>query len=1105
MGNQKSEKSNNKNFSLKNSNEGRFSVVVTLGGLLNKGNFFLIIISATLFFLILSIENFSLEVFRDIYLRNYLVKWFFDYGWLVVLMCLLACGYLYLTIDPIKIIRIQKLRERKSYLYYVFWGVFYAVLALTIKDFFGNSVLFSVNTFFLFFLIVFYIIYLSFIEKPYLLSPSFGPDTASIDDDFLGFKSPAKAVASEIISVEECINVFCLCGGLGSGKSSFLRMIVESMSDKDNFLYTYISLTETNEAKDFSRLFNERWFNTIADRYPKINTNILIPVLDSVFRDFNGGILSKMFSIIGIANKPIVDHSKVRKDVLCKFGGIYDFKERYWIIVIDEFERAIPEEMYRVVEVIERFKNINTVLPIRLIFIIPFAPEVMRGLENNFSDNAYIFQTANFLNDNKTITKRLQVPFEDLDCKQIYVINELKRIFGTEGIDSLNISGLDAGKGFFTILERLMGRTPRFIKRCLGNIEAKKNVLDSQKIKYYTPTQVITLGYLITDTKYLFLLDFIKSNISLVVNDYKSEERKPGSHSTVQSWIMDSCDCDVTPADSELLGCLSKCFDSYLQFENYDVFEMSKTLDSPENLRNCFSEIDKPSYYEELLSFADLVTKNPKRFKGIEEDDFIRLIKFLLRTNSSLLNNPLLVADFERRLRLESSDQVFDLLLEFVKRGIVPGVNHLSLLDYFISDFKNRKPFIVDLIRELVSKDPLLINEEQFISAFKDFYNAYRDSNSFDLDEALYDIIAGNLVNFLTNLEEESFYFYKNMVVNNKRTDIGFALLDSINMRDSTYISTKDSIFWNNLIELLYEMNLSYYQQDEIDKLLDLIGSADIFNDKNIPQLFNFLKRLIFSRYFQIFSEHIKDLILSYGSAFYSRSGKKCDSALLVYNFLKVCFYGEKVNADMGYAMLEDFMKSLENISHTFDIKRLFSIFVMILECDNVDFDYKYKILTLFNSSIFYKNTSNQKKLWVRLIDTYYRVFEDTYGEKENIIYKSPKALLMLRDYLDPFDERTVGIVRKIAERGLGGQSGYIKLYLDAYKVNVKDLIGSPHGVEKIGDKYMKIIMPFDRLKEIYRERFGKDIVSVNYDSVSDSIKNDTELVRYQIRKYIQS
>ncbi len=47
----------------------------------------------------------------------------------------------------------------------------------------------------------------------------------------------------------------------------------------------------------------------------------------------------------------------VSKNVAQLFGNIPKIKENLWVIVIDEIERAQLDEIYRVVEIIERFKN----------------------------------------------------------------------------------------------------------------------------------------------------------------------------------------------------------------------------------------------------------------------------------------------------------------------------------------------------------------------------------------------------------------------------------------------------------------------------------------------------------------------------------------------------------------------------------------------------------------------------------------------------------------------------------------------------------------------------------------------------------------------------
>ncbi|MDD4409539.1 MAG: P-loop NTPase fold protein [Candidatus Pacebacteria bacterium] len=1022
-----------------------------------------------------------------------------------MLICITLLGYFYFSIDPIRVIRTQKLRERKSYIYYLFWGLFSAVLVLTIRAFFWDSLLFGVNIILLLFLIISYAVYLTIIRKISLVKLYFGPDTTSINDDFLGFKEPAKSAALEIIKTEADINIVCICGRIGSGKSSFLSMIVESIPDKNSFLYTYISLTETNEAKDFSKLFNERWFDTIASRYPKININILIPMLDSVFRDFNGGVFNKLFSTIGSSDRPIIDKDGVEKDVLCKFGGVYDFREKHWIIVIDELERAKPGEMYRVVEVIERFKNMSfSHFPIKLIFIIPFDPEMIGKLRSELPGNSSIFQTSYFLNDNKTINRRLQVPFGDNEGKDEYLTKELGRIFGDTAIDILKKRSqpIVNGDGFGYIFNELIMQTPRFIKRCIENIETKKNILDRLEIRYYTPTQIIALGYIITNTKYLFLFDFIRNNIDRIIRDYVSTKRSPGEYESVKIWIEANYPTNKKEWENsfKLIRCLSKSFDYYLRSDNYDIFEMSKSLDSPENLKNCLSEINKISYYQKLLFFANLSIKDSRRFKEVKNIDFIELVKFLLRTNSDLLKNPIFIVDFERRLRLEDNYEIFNLLIEFINEGGVLVINYLPILAYYISDFNGKKLLIVELMKALIGKDSTIIVNEQFIVLFKTFFEKYKKSKSFDLDDTLYDIINNNFIYFLAQLGEESFIIYKRIILNKKDIEIGLSLLEKINSREDIYLFTQEKRFWNEVIKLLYGLDFSYYDENNISRLLDLMGSADIFNDVNIPQQFNFLNKLIFSKYFVFYSERIRELIIHYSSAFKLRPKERCDPALLIDSFLKVCFHGEKLNIEMGYNMLKDFMDYLSNLWNIFDVERVISIFIMVIESDNVDFDHKHEVLNLLNSS-YYEKTIDYRSLWVNLVNSYYRVFEDNYIKNKRVIYENSQALLILRDYLDPFDEKILANVRGVAERGLENYHNYIAYYWKVYKLDIPGVIPDNLNIKEIEERYARIIMPFNKLMEISKKiKINTDPYAKRLILLDDSdLSRDDSLIRYKM------
>lgn len=254
----------------------------------------------------------------------------------------------------------------------------------------------------------------------------FAPESAGIDHDRLDYARSAKLAAERLDSLKNPVNVVALYGDMGTGKSSFTRMMVESL-DPEKTLYTYISLTETNEASDFSKLFSERWSSTIRNRYPK-----LLPVdysakslLQEVLRESkNGGRFAHLISFLpslGILKTRMFVHDKffkpndeyVSQAVSSYFEHIGEFEEEKWVFVIDEIERAKLSEIYRTIEVLERLKYLGRRgFPIRLIFILNISRKDLQGrLNGSSSDDPHAVLIKDFLFHNpKNITLSLFVP-----------------------------------------------------------------------------------------------------------------------------------------------------------------------------------------------------------------------------------------------------------------------------------------------------------------------------------------------------------------------------------------------------------------------------------------------------------------------------------------------------------------------------------------------------------------------------------------------------------------------------------------------------------------------------------------------------------------------
>lgn len=213
------------------------------------------------------------------------------------------------------------------------------------------------------------------------LKRRFAPEASNYDN--LNFGKSAHEAASAIKDSEKYVSVVALNGGYGEGKSSYARMIIEGVGAEKS-LYSYISLTETNATNDFSKLFAERWFETLNERYPTINIAPHVASLESILREStnHSALVSAISQILvklnfGL-NKTVAkcwDSNALKKEegkevfvpnsTAAMFNHIPEIKEDVWIINIDEIEHAQLDEIYRVIEVIERFQTRRPLRPAR--------------------------------------------------------------------------------------------------------------------------------------------------------------------------------------------------------------------------------------------------------------------------------------------------------------------------------------------------------------------------------------------------------------------------------------------------------------------------------------------------------------------------------------------------------------------------------------------------------------------------------------------------------------------------------------------------------------------------------------------------------------------
>lgn len=377
---------------------------------------------------------------------------------IITLICLIIILFIFKLIEAL---RIQRLHNQPSWILYLYFGMLLAplysyifYLIFSSSNLIPNlSILLVNHNITTRFLIVLIGTYIYFVISPKKISNKelrFASDSVGINDDLLNFKSSAENVAEGIKNLKNHVSVVAIYAAMGSGKSSFARMIIESLPIK-SYLYTYISLTETNEAKDFSKLFSERWTETLKSRYPKIDNFNNQAIMSSILRETNYSWVSDILSLVSQFNigllrtiskvKDQYYDSKTRfvsEEISKLFGNIPEITEDMWIVVIDEIERAKFEETYHVIEIIERFKNEGrSGLPTKIVFILCISRVDLEKLLKDFSDKEMVARLINdflFVNP-KNITNTVYVPPIPKDRREDFVSNSLTKLIREEKID----------------------------------------------------------------------------------------------------------------------------------------------------------------------------------------------------------------------------------------------------------------------------------------------------------------------------------------------------------------------------------------------------------------------------------------------------------------------------------------------------------------------------------------------------------------------------------------------------------------------------------------------------------------------------------------------
>lgn len=372
------------------------------------------------------------------------------------LLCILSLGlFLYLLNRGAKVQIIHRKQWSWFRLFiYIFYGTILALSLLnkSLKDrklLLGLILSVAVVHLFLFFLYWF--------RRNSILEDTFHYANATIGlkDDLLDFHPAADNFRVGLTTLDLPVQVIAITGGMGEGKSTFWRMIAEGF-DKNKTLHTYISLTETNSTTDFSKLFSERWFETLKERYAFLLSSTYTEEsrLYKILRGTGNGLVRLFAEAILVMNvglfrtktqttdllSEVQNKPYVSKDVSKIFNNIPELYEEQWFIVVDELERAPIQEVYRLIEVIERFKQLGKDgLPTRVIFVLCYDAsyfEVLKDMMNDSSPEA-MHLVQNFLTNKnrKSVDIVQKVPNPTLNRKLDLITKKLKDVLPPEAFD----------------------------------------------------------------------------------------------------------------------------------------------------------------------------------------------------------------------------------------------------------------------------------------------------------------------------------------------------------------------------------------------------------------------------------------------------------------------------------------------------------------------------------------------------------------------------------------------------------------------------------------------------------------------------------------------
>lgn len=596
-----------------------------------------------LFWIVLvSLLGFSFFYRFALLISNFAEDLFYYNKSLLVFSLIVITGLIQFFIRPGFQLKKQRIHNQPSWVFYFYWGIVNGLIIWSVVDLARHPVELWLSGYrWVGLSLALAIIILRWLNDYFyksldLIFKNFAAGAVGAKDDRLGFGLSAKNAASGLKNLNNYVNVVGIYGGLGFGKSSYARMIVENF-DSAKTLYTYISLTETNEAKDFSKLFAERWLETLSDRYPKLDFASYLPFMQSILRESGNGFLSELLKILSFFNWGLVktkavvydqfygDKKAFTSDAVGKiFGNIPEIKESLWIIMVDEIERAQFDEIYRLVEIVERFKNEGrSGLPVKLIFIFCISePEFKEYLEAFKSTDARVrpLQTF-FYSDPKSVVHRIFLPPVEPAIRYKYVDDLLSSIAQKEKIElPKEIYPHTFGNPTFRFMEKhsdalgyvvgiLSEHSPRVIARVATALEffygSFRDRTGGQQVNAIRFSDVVMLEFI--KIRYPFLIEFFIKTIHLLVAQTERdnfggyfvkkelEEKKIGLIGWIESVIERKLSEEEKINAEKYVGLVMHYYLDFLQ-RNYDTknkIQYSGTTSYPEVMHDYLSLVSE--------------------------------------------------------------------------------------------------------------------------------------------------------------------------------------------------------------------------------------------------------------------------------------------------------------------------------------------------------------------------------------------------------------------------------------------------------------------------------------------------------------------------------